>query len=187
MAFEESVATMRQHNCIFCNLEALDLIAENELAFAIRDKFPVKPLHTLIIPKRHAASIFETSIEEREAIHAIAQLCRREIEALDPCVAGFNFGSNIGEAAGQKILHTHVHLIPRRPATFRRRQPGLDARCGASQRLPEERAASRQRAASFTLLRFSSSAFRRPRRNHAGAKPFNRSRNLRLNIASYIY
>jgi len=60
---------MRQHDCIFCNLEALDLIAENALAFAIRDKFPVKPLHTLIIPRRHAAHIFETSVEEREAIH----------------------------------------------------------------------------------------------------------------------
>lgn len=106
---------MHRHNCIFCNLEALDLIAENELVFAIRDKFPVKPLHTLIIPKRHATHIFETSVEEREAIHAIALLCRHEIERLDSGVAGFNFGSNIGEAAGQKILHAHVHLIPRRP------------------------------------------------------------------------
>jgi diadenosine tetraphosphate (Ap4A) HIT family hydrolase len=105
---------MRRHDCIFCNLEALDLIAENALAFAIRDKFPVKPLHTLIIPRRHAVHIFETSIEEREAIHALALQCRQQIEALDPDVAGFNFGSNIGEAAGQKILHAHVHLIPRR-------------------------------------------------------------------------
>ena len=78
-------AKMSQHECVFCNFGALSLIAENELAFAVRDKFPVKPLHTLIIPKRH-----------------VALQCRQEIEKLDPSVAGFNFGSNIGEAAGQK-------------------------------------------------------------------------------------
>jgi len=105
---------MRKHDCIFCNFGVPDFVAENGLAFAVRDKFPVKPLHTLIIPKRHVADIFAASPEEREAIHAIAQQCRQEIERLDPSVAGFNFGSNIGEAAGQKILHAHVHLIPRR-------------------------------------------------------------------------
>ena len=93
---------MSQHECVFCNFGALSLIAENELAFAVRDKFPVKPLHTLIIPKRHVADIFAANGEEREAIHAIALQCRQEIEKLDPSVAGFNFGSNIGEAAGQK-------------------------------------------------------------------------------------
>jgi diadenosine tetraphosphate (Ap4A) HIT family hydrolase len=105
---------MRRHDCIFCDLGALDPVAENELAFAVRDKFPVKPFHTLIIPKRHVADIFAATREEREAIHAIALQCRRDIEKLDPSVAGFNFGSNIGEAAGQKVYHAHVHLIPRR-------------------------------------------------------------------------
>jgi diadenosine tetraphosphate (Ap4A) HIT family hydrolase len=105
---------MQQHECIFCRMGALNSIAENELAFAIRDKFPVKPLHTLIIPRRHVADIFAASAEEREAIHALALLCRAEIEKLDASVAGFNFGANIGEAAGQKIFHAHVHLIPRR-------------------------------------------------------------------------
>ncbi len=105
---------MPQRDCTFCDFRALTVIAENRLAFAVRDKFPIKPLHTLIIPKRHVTDIFAASEEEREAIHAIAQQCRQEIERLDPSVAGFNFGSNIGEAAGQKILHAHVHLIPRR-------------------------------------------------------------------------
>jgi diadenosine tetraphosphate (Ap4A) HIT family hydrolase len=105
---------MHPHDCIFCNMASLDLVAENGLAFAIRDKFPVKPLHTLIIPKRHIADIFAASPAEREAIHEIAQECVRGIGKLDPSVAGFNFGSNVGEAAGQKVMHAHVHLIPRR-------------------------------------------------------------------------
>jgi diadenosine tetraphosphate (Ap4A) HIT family hydrolase len=40
--------------------------------------------------------------------------CRKRICDEDPDVGGFNFGSNVGEAAGQKIFHAHVHLIPRR-------------------------------------------------------------------------
>jgi diadenosine tetraphosphate (Ap4A) HIT family hydrolase len=90
------------------------LIGENEFAFAIRDKFPVRPLHTLLIPKRHVADIFETTPEEREALHQLALECRSAIYREAPDVQGFNFGSNIGAAAGQKIFHAHVHLIPRR-------------------------------------------------------------------------
>ena len=101
-------------DCIFCRRAVLDVIAENEHAFAVRDKYPVRPLHTLIITKRHVTDVFGTSAEERAAIHALALLCREEIARSDPTVAGFNFGSNVGLAAGQKIFHTHIHLIPRR-------------------------------------------------------------------------
>jgi diadenosine tetraphosphate (Ap4A) HIT family hydrolase len=101
--------------CVFCRTSDLAIVAENDLAFAIRDRHPVKPLHTLLIPKRHVSDIFETTAEEREAIHALALRCRADILAEDPRVGGFNFGSNIGTTAGQKIFHAHVHLIPRRP------------------------------------------------------------------------
>ncbi len=105
---------MRQGACPFCNLATLAPIAQNELAFAIRDKFPVRPLHSLILPKRHAVDIFETMLDEREAMHEIAQQLREEIMREDASVGGFNFGSNIGAVAGQKIFHAHLHLIPRR-------------------------------------------------------------------------
>nr|WP_313206337.1 HIT family protein [Rhizobium lusitanum] len=101
-------------NCIFCRTAELTILAENPLAFAIRDKFPVRPLHTLIIPKRHVMDIFASDADEREAIHELALQCREAIGSEDSSVSGFNFGSNIGHAAGQKIFHAHVHLIPRR-------------------------------------------------------------------------
>jgi diadenosine tetraphosphate (Ap4A) HIT family hydrolase len=100
--------------CIFCKIVELGIIAENQYAFAIRDKFPVKPLHTLIIPKRHVVDIFETNSTEREAVHQLALICRDLIRQEDADVGGFNFGSNIGHVAGQKIMHAHIHLIPRR-------------------------------------------------------------------------
>lgn len=105
---------MSHQDCIFCRTSELTILAENHFAFAIRDKFPVRPLHTLIIPKRHVTDIFATNADEREAIHELAIRCREAIDGEDPSVSGFNFGSNIGAAAGQKIFHAHVHLIPRR-------------------------------------------------------------------------
>lgn len=115
-AFPEHVkeALMLNGPCPFCCRSSLVLIAENELAFALHDKFPVRPLHTLMIRKRHAVDIFHTSSEEREAMHDIASRCRLAILREDSEVGGFNFGSNVGQVAGQKIFHAHIHLIPRR-------------------------------------------------------------------------
>ena len=100
--------------CIFCQNPLTLILAENALAFAIRDKFPARPLHTLIIPKRHVSDFFETRAAEREAIHELASLCRKAICEEDPDVGGFNFGANVGAITGQRVMHAHVHLIPRR-------------------------------------------------------------------------
>ena len=110
----ERVEIRSQDVCPFCNRVALTLVAENGFAFALRDLKPVRPLHTLIIPKRHVDDIFAATAAEREAVHALADFCRDDIKRRDASVGGFNFGSNIGAIAGQKILHAHLHLIPRR-------------------------------------------------------------------------
>jgi diadenosine tetraphosphate (Ap4A) HIT family hydrolase len=106
---------MTQTDCIFCARAQLDVVAENERCFAVRDIHPVKPLHTLIVAKRCVATPFELRPDELADMLALADRCRRDIEALDPSVAGFNFGANVGAVAGQRIMHVHFHLIPRRP------------------------------------------------------------------------
>ncbi len=105
---------MTGQTCVFCDLDRDQILMENDHALAIRDKFPARPLHTLIIPKRHITDVFHSTAEEREAIHALTLAAREAILAEDPMVTGFNFGSNIGASAGQKVFHAHVHLIPRR-------------------------------------------------------------------------
>ena len=101
-------------SCPFCDVRLLALVAENGLAFAVRDNAPVRALHTLIIPRRHIASVFEATPEELQAVHELAMKARTSILQEDPSVQGFNFGSNIGAVAGQMVFHAHVHLIPRR-------------------------------------------------------------------------
>jgi len=79
---------------------------------ALLDNYPVSPGHTLIVPRRHVASLFETSEEERRAIWELLEAARRIlVEKHKP--DGFNIGVNDGAAAGQTVMHLHVHLIPR--------------------------------------------------------------------------
>lgn len=100
--------------CPFCDIHPDAIVAENDLAIAIRDKFPVMPLHTLVIPRRHVADYFDLVEHELSAIHALLRECRIGIFDVDASVGGFNVGANVGRAAGQKISHVHIHLIPRR-------------------------------------------------------------------------
>ena len=104
----------REPGCIFCNVPKDEVVEENELAMARRDRFPVTPLHTLIIPKRHVADYFALTQPELNAINRLLMSQQRSIKGADPGVAGYNAGINIGEAAGQTVMHCHVHLIPRR-------------------------------------------------------------------------
>jgi diadenosine tetraphosphate (Ap4A) HIT family hydrolase len=104
----------REQGCIFCEVEEVRVITSNCLAYAIRDKFPVTELHTLIIPKRHIAGMFDLYQPELNAIHQLIKQLKDEILKEDKSVMGFNVGVNDGQVAGQTIFHCHFHLIPRR-------------------------------------------------------------------------
>jgi diadenosine tetraphosphate (Ap4A) HIT family hydrolase len=104
----------RVSGCLFCEITAEQIIGHNNLAIAIYDGFPVTELHALVIPKRHAAGYFDLFDPERRAINLLLDEVAATIRDQDKSVAGFNIGINCGEAAGQTVLHAHVHLIPRR-------------------------------------------------------------------------
>ena len=104
----------REQGCIFCVVEEGRVISSNSLAYAIRDKFPVTELHTLIIPKRHIAGMFYLYQPELNAIHQLLKQLKDEILKVDKSVMRFNVGVNDGQVAGQTIFHCHFHLIPRR-------------------------------------------------------------------------
>jgi ATP adenylyltransferase len=103
-----------QTECLFCSLPPERVIAQNELAFAIRDGFPVTALHTLVIPKRHVEDYFGLTSEELLACDSLLRSLKSDIARTDPMVVAFNIGMNAGRAAGQTIFHCHIHLIPRR-------------------------------------------------------------------------
>jgi len=100
-------------DCIFCTLPRERIVHENAHAVAIRDAYPVSPGHTLIIPKRHIGSFFDTTAEEQQDLLALLDHARGQIFSSDPSSPDFNIGINDGPAAGQTVAHLHIHLIPR--------------------------------------------------------------------------
>ena len=107
--------TRRDEACPFCSLPTERIVGENELAFAIRDAYPVSPLHTLVIPKRHEAGYFQLADAEVHACNLLLRDQEAAIRRLDPAVEAFNVGINAGTVAGQTVMHCHVHLIPPSP------------------------------------------------------------------------
>ena len=101
-------------NCIFCNLPPQATIVENELAFAIYDKFPKTEGHTLVLTKRHVDNFFEITDAEKLAIKQLLCQMKEMLKSKDATIAGFNVQTNIGKVAGQEIMHCHFHLLARR-------------------------------------------------------------------------
>lgn len=104
---------MHKHkSCPFCTLDPSRIILSYGHSLAIMDGFPISPGHALIIPRRHIASLFDATSDEREALLELLAQVKIEIqEKYKP--DGFNIGINEGAAAGQTVMHLHIHLIPR--------------------------------------------------------------------------
>ena len=105
---------VRQEGCAFCEMPTDRIMATHELAYAIRDLYPVTEGHILVVPKRHVADYFDLYQPERNAIDALLEDYRHTLESSDPTIDGYNMGANAGRSAGQTVFHVHVHLIPRR-------------------------------------------------------------------------
>lgn len=104
----------REPDCVLCEIPLERIEIQNELCFAIKDKYPVTPGHMLVIPKRHVGQYFDLGRPELNAVHVILEQLKRHSQDSDPTVKGFNIGINCGAAAGQTIFHCHIHFIPRR-------------------------------------------------------------------------
>ena len=120
---------MRDPNnpCLFCNINSKDLVFDNEFAFASFDSYPVSKYHSLIVPKRHILDYFELNNDELLACNDLIKKIKKKIQNEDKTVDGFNIGTNSGIAAGQSIMHCHIHLIPRRKGDVDNPQGGVRA------------------------------------------------------------
>ncbi|MBL09741.1 MAG: HIT family protein [Acidiferrobacteraceae bacterium] len=113
------------NTCIFCNPISSEVVLDDVLVYARKDKHPVTSMHTLIIPKRHVESYFLLDHSEINAVHKILRVMKEKIEMKDESVSAFNIGINSGADAGQSIAHLHIHLIPRRKGDVDNPQGGV--------------------------------------------------------------
>ena len=82
------------------------------MGFVLRDAYPISQGHALVVPKQHTPSLFDLPFDTQAVLWQLVSEARRRInEELRP--DGFNVGVNDGEAAGQTVMHAHIHVIPR--------------------------------------------------------------------------
>ncbi len=98
--------------CPFCNVAPDRIVAENGLAVAVRDNYPVSDGHTLVLPREHKAALFDLPAQTQAAIWQLVGEVRHQLN-LELTATGFNIGLNDGLPAGQTVMHVHVHVIPR--------------------------------------------------------------------------
>ena len=109
-------------DCPFCNLNNIE--HSTEFFNIVFDKYPVSEGHTLVISKRHVASYFDLSNDEKyELVEIIDTLQRYLSDTYSP--NGFNVGFNDGKCAGQTVQHFHLHIIPRYEGDMENPQGGV--------------------------------------------------------------
>ena len=99
--------------CPFCpRIDSGDVTRQTAAAVAFGDFHPASRGHTLVVPRRHVASVFGLDTDEYHELWELVRAVHDDISnQLAP--AGMNVGINVGPAAGQTVVHAHVHVIPR--------------------------------------------------------------------------
>jgi diadenosine tetraphosphate (Ap4A) HIT family hydrolase len=118
--------------CPFCNPFVDEIVIQNDLCYSRWDRFPVSKGHLLVVPFRHTPDFFSMTAAEKQALLGLIDQAKDVIEEnFRP--AGYNIGFNVGEAAGQTVMHCHCHVIPRYAGDVK------DPRGGVRTILPERR------------------------------------------------
>ncbi len=121
--FRDTEFVDKDNNCPFC--KKIEKVAENNSVFAMKDNYPVSEGHLLIIPYRHTENFFSMTEVERSNAMELIRVLKNQLEESDSSITGFNIGMNSGESAGQTVMHSHIHLIPRRDGDIRNPRGGV--------------------------------------------------------------
>ncbi len=102
-------------DCLFCKIGAGEIpsnvVYEDDELLAFRDISPKAPTHILIIPKKHVASLADTTDAEAALLGKIQILARQLAEKEGIAESGFRVISNSGADSGQEVPHLHYHLV----------------------------------------------------------------------------
>lgn len=105
-----------EHDCLFCKIVKGEVpsekVHEDECSFAFLDIKPINPGHTLLVPKKHFANLYEIP---DETLRALAPAIKKLAVGVKKAVGadGINIGMNNDPAAGQLVFHAHIHIMPR--------------------------------------------------------------------------
>jgi len=102
-------------DCIFCKIVEGSIPAnkvfENEEVLAFHDINPAAPVHVVVIPKKHIASLNEAEDDDWATMGEIQRAARKVAEELDIADTGYRIVNNCGKNGGQEVFHIHYHLL----------------------------------------------------------------------------
>lgn len=105
---------MESMDCLFCKIVRGELPArklhEDEYSVAFADIDPKAPVHLLVVPRRHVASLSEATAEDRELLGRLL-LTAKDLAAKQNLGKGYRITINTGEEGGQTVDHLHLHLL----------------------------------------------------------------------------
>jgi len=108
-------------NCIFCKIAAGSIpsekVFEDDLVLGFRDLNPQAPVHVLLIPRKHIASLDDASPEDSEMMGRLLLAAKQTAAELGVSGA-YRLVNNCGETAGQSVFHLHIHLIAGRELSW---------------------------------------------------------------------
>jgi histidine triad (HIT) family protein len=108
-------------DCIFCMLAngeiPTDMVYEDELCACFRDTNPQAPVHLLLVPKTHVASLDDLKDEHAEVI-AHMMLKIKDIAEAEGLENGYRAVINCGEDGQQTVQHLHIHILGKRKLTW---------------------------------------------------------------------
>lgn len=110
---------MTESDCLFCQIAAgdldADLLYEDEEIVAFRDINPQAPVHVLVIPREHIATLLESDAADAGLLGRLQVVAIRLARELELAKRGFRLVTNCLEEAGQSVFHLHLHLLGGRP------------------------------------------------------------------------
>jgi len=102
-------------NCIFCKIVNKkinsDVVYKDEIFIAFKDINPMAPIHILIIPKKHIASINHLKEDDKELVGGLILTAQKIAEQVGIREKGYKLAFNVGRGAGQMIDHLHLHIL----------------------------------------------------------------------------
>jgi histidine triad (HIT) family protein len=102
-------------DCLFCGIVdgkiKANIVHQSERIVAFKDITPKAPVHILIIPRKHVASVLDIDVDDAALIGEIFQVARRLAREHGIADSGFRVVVNSGADAGQTVFHLHYHLL----------------------------------------------------------------------------
>ncbi len=116
-------------DCLFCKIikkeEDAEIVYEDQWVLAFENIRPLAPVHVLVVPKKHIATVNDIKEENEDLLGHLWKVMKRVAEKKKVKKSGYKVAVNVGEGGGQEIYHLHYHLLGGWESKDEMKKPGM--------------------------------------------------------------